>query len=272
MFCCIHIVKKGSSHIKIDPKTSQCEFNRFKVIVEVTIVLASILSGFFFLAVFSSASLSQILAQIIPSFFSAEYNLIFVKEIGGINVNIVVIYLIVLSSAALLVFRSLKGSKEKPVLRQPISACIFSSLIIFILIAGIQAINYTKYFLDQQGFLSHKSIEQKYSLIFGDLYDYAVFAKNVCPAGSQARLLMDELDPTTGLHDHIVLAYHLWPLEIQLHPTQVWGNQQAVKPDRNSPECLLIFRKADPLKKVLPGYHVQKIFNSSSLVAVKDGS
>jgi len=220
----------------------------------------------------SNASLSTTLKTFVNCFYSPHNNLIFNHEINGFNVNLSLLFLIIFSILVLKLTNKLlsydKINKDSLALQDN-----FLVIIIFlILLSLIQTFNYSRYALDQNKTLQNKTSEEIKTLIFGSIYPFAKHAKKILPGRHKGRLVSDiDLFSLDGVHEHLALAYHLFPITIQpnLRQIQITHHYVMEQPHPSDYDVLVVYKK-NVSKKVLEGrFNILEPFDSNSFLAIR---
>jgi len=241
--------------------------------LEICIVILCVIVFMVIFAFIENVSFRDIIQKIINSFYSPNLNLMFVNEIGDINVNIAVLYLIVFASIIIKLRRRIKSKGEYFGRNGSYQASFLVSVIIIILLASIQTFNYIRYFHTQHQAIKNKTVEEKKVMIFGDLYEFSEFCKKLLPGRHSGRLITDmDLNNTTGAHDHIVLTYNLFPITIQYNPRQRrLFLKYVVGPSEPEPtNVLVVYQKKNPKKSVPKNFSIIGYFDESSLLAIRN--
>ncbi|MCK5012578.1 MAG: hypothetical protein KAS66_02060 [Candidatus Omnitrophica bacterium] len=238
---------------------------------EVLCVISSILVFLIIFAIIKRISLKHVLTECLNAFYSYRHNLIFVDTFAGINVNLLILFLIITISFLLAPLR--KGRKNEDFKPTPgLTASCFTALTILSILAFIQTVNFTRYLYSQSQAVRNKTTDEKKALIFGDSYTFARFCKKRLPGRHNALLITDiDLHTTTGANTHIALAYHLFPITIQYNPRQrlimpdyVWDD-----PSASPIEALVVFQKKNPEASVPGNFNIIGRFGSENLLAVR---
>lgn len=239
--------------------------------LEILCVILCIIIFLIFLAVMEGAPFKDIPIKFANSFYSPEYNLIFVGTLAGINANLSILFLIIFSSLSLKLFRGAKKNRNFSA-DHSIPASCFAAIIILFFLAAAQTVNFTRYLRHQSQAVSHKTASEKKTMLFGDIYTFSQFCHKRLPGKHKARLITDiNVHDTTGANTHIALAYNLFPITIQYNPRQklIMPDYTTDDPALDPIEVLIVYQKKDPKNSVPQGFHIVGYFDKNSLLAVK---
>lgn len=196
------------------------------------------------------------MSLVLKDFYKTDYNFSKAKIVHGINLNFYFYALVWIGTFLLRSFQILV-KKTRLSFKKAIPSLTISQIAlgVFILFPIIQVINQTNGLSEDWDKYWGKSIQQKYSFLYPYDYGFAEFAlQNL--SGQCTGSLVTDFDPNKNLEPYM-LRYFLYP-RINL----IYGNE-------SKKDCLIVFRKKDPLNSVPPNYRITAEFGQYSLLAVK---
>lgn len=238
------------------------------LIIELLFFLVCFLVYFSIFAFFHGLSFYKLFTLFWESFYSPQYDLMFVDQVAGVNTYIFLIFFIAFYSVSLKIFHRLPLINPKQ--KHDGSEVFTAIFLVFLLVSAIQTINYFRLFRGQAKAVSGKTTEQKNSLMFGPLYDFPAFCHHYV-SGKKQCFLLTGFDQKTiaGRHDYIVLTYYLYPLIVPPNPWHQHESLQANAPFQPPVDLYLIYGKNHPEQFLPKNFEIIAQWNTQSLLAQK---
>ena len=183
-----------------------------------------------------------------------------VGEIDGINLNLYLFGFCFFAGSVLVLWRYAKNRfLHLKGLLASLKIYPMVGLVVLGCAAGMQTLNHVSIFANEWALFQGKSEEEKLSFIHKGPYGFALFCKSLVDDDCRGIFETDlNINRDPGMEKHRKLAYFLYP-EIDIRHIGL----------ERPTECLIVFRKKDPLGAIPADFRLKGIFNETCLLAVR---
>lgn len=131
----------------------------------------------------------------------------------------------------------------------------------------MQSFGQWSYFLDEYSAVANKSMEEKFLSTYGPAYQFVKLCKEHVSVKNNGYLLTDIKTPTApALFNKFLISYFLYP-SINIR----FSLDKPFNADLKLGEYLVVYKKNNPLESIPKNFRIISVFDSSSLLAIKEG-